>query len=144
MEELEKTQAAERSRLEELEREAKAKEADLDAKAKVLAEDRAAFIDLKERSRVALKTLYENGLERPLATNEDGPAQLLPFLVEALEEVVNGVGPMAEVEARVLSSAGLTRFFSRIHLRDPDANLDELLQPVDNEHFVAAVEAMKS
>ena len=43
LEELEKTQAAECSRLEELEREVKAKEADLDAKAKVLAEDRASF-----------------------------------------------------------------------------------------------------
>nr|XP_020154735.1 MAP7 domain-containing protein 1-like [Aegilops tauschii subsp. strangulata] len=91
LEELEKAQATEHSWLEEPEREAKAKEADLDTKTKVLAEDRAAFIDIEERSRAALKTIYEKGLERPLVTDEDGPAQLLPFLVEALEEVVEGV-----------------------------------------------------
>ena len=140
---LEKTQAAERSRLEKLEREVKAKEADLDAKAKVLAEDRATFADLEERSRATLKTLYEKGLERPLATDEDGPAQLLPFLVKALEEVVEGVGPMAEAEARVLSSVALTRVFSHLHLRDPNACLDELLEPISGEHCRAAAAAMQ-
>nr|XP_040256460.1 tol-Pal system protein TolA-like [Aegilops tauschii subsp. strangulata] len=53
--ELAKAQAAERSRLEELER--KAKGADLDTKAKVLAEDCLAFSLLEERSSVALKSL---------------------------------------------------------------------------------------
>ena len=67
-----------------------------------------AFADLEKRSRKALKTLYEHGLEKSLATDEDGPAQLLPLLVEALEEVIDGVGPMVEAEARVLSSAALT------------------------------------
>ena len=86
--ELAKAEAAERSRLEELERKAKAKEAEHDAKAKVLAEDRVAFALLEERSSVALKSLYEKGLEKPLTTDEDGPAQLLPHLVKALEEVV--------------------------------------------------------
>ena len=66
------------------------------------------FSTFKDRSRVALKTLYEMGLEKPLTTDEYGPAQLLPFLVKALEEVMEGIGPMAEVEARVLSSAALT------------------------------------
>ena len=79
-----KAQAAERSRLEELERKVEAEKADLGAKAKVLTEDRAAFALLKNRSRAALKSLYEKGLERPLTTDEDGPAQLLPFLVDAL------------------------------------------------------------
>ena len=73
--ELAKAQATERSRLEELE----GKGVDLDAKAKVLAEDRAAFALMEKRSREALKSLYEKGLEKPLATNEDGPAQLLPY-----------------------------------------------------------------
>src|SRR4051812_21309420 len=117
--ELERTQATERSLLEELEQKVKAREADLDAKARVLAEDRVAFVDLEERSRKALKTLYEHGLERPLTTDEDGPALLLPLLVKALEEVVDGIGPMAETEARVLSSAALTHVFSHLHLRDP-------------------------
>ena len=98
--------------MEELERKVKAEEAELDAKAKVLAEDRAAFMLLEERSRVALKALYEKGLEKPLTTDEDGPAQLLPYLLEALEEVVSGLGPRAEEEARVLSSAALTRVFT--------------------------------
>ena len=53
--ELGKTQAAERIRLEELERKVKAREADLDAKARVLAEDRVAFADLEKRSRAALR-----------------------------------------------------------------------------------------
>ena len=73
----------------------RAEKAELDAKAKVLAEDRVAFADLEERSRKALKTLYDGGLEKPLAGAKDSPAQLLPFLVEALEEIVTDVGPMA-------------------------------------------------
>ena len=72
--ELAKTQAAERGRLEELERKVEAKKVDLNAKAKVLAEDHAAFALLEKRSREALKSLYEKGLERPLTTDEDGPA----------------------------------------------------------------------
>nr|XP_020158646.1 tol-Pal system protein TolA-like [Aegilops tauschii subsp. strangulata] len=50
-----KAQAAERGRLEELEWKVKAEKAELDAKAKVLVEDRAAFALLEERSHVALK-----------------------------------------------------------------------------------------
>ena len=108
------------------------READLDAKAKVLAEDREAFSLLEKRSSVALKSLYEKGLEKPLTTDKDGPAQLLPHLVKALEEVMEGIGPMAEAEARVLSSAALTRVFSHLYPRAPDACLDELLEPVCN------------
>ena len=121
----------------------KAREADLDAKARVLADDRVAFADLEERSRVALKTLYEHGLERPLTTDEDGPALLLPLLVKALKEVVDGIGPMAEAEARVLSSAALTRVFNHLHLRAPSACLDELLEPVANDHCIAAAAAVQ-
>ena len=91
--------------METLEQKLRAEKAELDAKAKVLAEDRVAFALLEERSHVALKSLYEKGMEKRLTTDEDGPAQLLPYLVEALEEVVSGIGPMAEAEARVLSSA---------------------------------------
>ena len=73
---------------------------------------------------VALKSLYEKGLEKPLTTDEDGPAHLLPHLVKAPEEVVEGIGPMAEPEARVLYSAALTCVFSHLYLRDPNARLD--------------------
>ena len=99
------------------------READLEAKARILAKDRVALTDLEKRSRKALKTLYEHGLEKPLDTDEDGPTQLLPLVVKALEEVVDGLSPMAEAEARVLSSAPLTRVFSHLHLRDPNACL---------------------
>ena len=92
---------------------------------------------------MALNPLYKKGLERPLTTNVDDPTQLLPYLVEALEEVVRGIDPMVEAEARVLSSAALTRVFSHLHLRDPAAYLDELLEPVVDEHCAAAVAAMK-
>ena len=92
---------------------------------------------------MALKSLYEKGLEKPLTTDEDGPAQLLPHLVKALEEVVEGIGPMAEVEARVLSSAALTRVVSHLHLHDPTARLDELLEPVDDKHCAATAAAVK-
>ena len=92
---------------------------------------------------VALKALYEKGLEKPLTTDEDGPAQLLPYLVDALEEVVHGIGPIAEAEARVLSSAVLTRVFNHLHLRDPSARLDELLEPVADEHCTAAAAAVQ-
>ena len=46
-----------------------AKGVDLDAKVKVLAEDRVAFTLLEKRYREALKSLYEKGLEKPLATD---------------------------------------------------------------------------
>ena len=42
---------------------------------------------------MVLKSLYEKVLEKPLTTDEDGPAQLLPHLVKALKEVVEGIGP---------------------------------------------------
>ena len=141
--ELGKKQAAERNRLEELERKMGTREADLDAKARVLAEDRVAFADLEKRSRKALKTLYEHGLEKPLDTDEDGPAQLLPLVVKALEEVVDGLGPMAEAEARVLSSAAPTRVFSHLHLCDPNACLDELLEPAAEDQCEAAAAAVQ-
>ena len=73
-----------------------------------------------------------------MTTDEDGPAQLLPLMAKVLEEVVDGLGPMAEAEARVLSSATLTRFFSHLHLRDPNACLDELLEPVAEDQYEAA------
>ena len=78
-----------------------------------------------------------------LFRSKDGPTPLLPFLAEALEEVVTGVGPMAEVEARVLSSAVLTRVLTHVYLCDPGTNLDDLLEPVDAKHSAAAAEAVK-
>nr|XP_040251756.1 protein WEAK CHLOROPLAST MOVEMENT UNDER BLUE LIGHT-like 1 [Aegilops tauschii subsp. strangulata] len=62
--ELAKSQAAEHGRLEELERKVEVAKVDLDAKAKILPEDHTAFMLLEKRSRVALKSLYEKGLER--------------------------------------------------------------------------------
>ena len=56
---------------------------------------------------------------------------------------MSGIGPMAEEEARVLSSAALTRVFSHLHLRDPAARLDELLEPVDDERCAATATAVK-
>ena len=56
--ELGKRQIAERNHLKELEQKMGAKEADLNAKARVLAEDRVAFADLEKRSRKALRMLY--------------------------------------------------------------------------------------
>nr|XP_020171218.1 uncharacterized protein LOC109756794 [Aegilops tauschii subsp. strangulata] len=146
LEELAKAQAAERSRLKKLEQKVEAGKADLDAKAKVLAEHREAFKLLELRARKALQSLqslYEKGLKELLATSNEGPAQLLPYLVDALEDVVSGIGPMAEGEARVLSSAALTRVLSNLHLRDPTARLDELLEAVDDKHCAAAAAAVK-
>ena len=100
-----------------------ARKVELDDKAQVLAEDRVAFMEMEAKARSSLRTLYDSGLETPLSGAEDGPAKLLPFLVEALEEVVTGIGPMAEVEARVLSSAAPTRILSHVYLRNPDVNL---------------------
>ena len=130
-------------RLETLERSLKAERTELDAKAKVLAEDRVAFAKMEKRARAALKTLYESGLEEPLAGAEDGPAKLLPFLVRALEDVVDGLGPTAEAEARALSSAALTHVLSHVYLRDPDVDFDSLLEPVSGDLAAAAAEAVK-
>ena len=110
----------------------KTERVELDAEAKVLAEDRAAFALYEKRARIALKMIYD-----------EGPAKLVPFLVKALKEVVIGIGPMAEVEARVLSSAALTRILSHVYLRNPDANLDDLLEPVDAKRSAAAAKAVK-
>nr|XP_020186038.1 translation initiation factor IF-2-like [Aegilops tauschii subsp. strangulata] len=143
LEQLAKAQAAERTQLEKLERKMKAEKAELEAKAKVLAEDRVAFKSLEERSRVALRALYEKGLEEPLATDDEGPTQLLPHLVVVLEDVVGGISPLEKGEARTLSSAALARVFSHLHRCDPDANLDELLEPVDDERCTAAAKAVK-
>ena len=74
-------------RLETLEQALKVERTELDRNAKVLAEDRVAFAKLEDKARAALTTLYEGGLEKPLAGIEDGPAELLPFLVRALEDV---------------------------------------------------------
>ena len=116
---------------------------ELDSKAKVLAEDRVAFADMEKKARDSLKMLYASGLESPLAGAEDGPAKLLPFLVHALEDIALGLGPTAEAEARVLSSAALTRVLTHIYLRDPGVDLDSLLEPVSGERAAAAAKAVK-
>ena len=102
-----------------------------------------AFAKMEKRARAVLKTLYEGGLEEPLAGAEDGPAELLPFLVRALEDVIDGLGPTAEAEAHALSSAALTRVLSHVYLRDPNVDLDSLLEPVDDERCAAADTAVK-
>src|SRR3954469_25495847 len=116
---------------------------ELDAKAKVLAEDRVAFTKLEKKACGILKTLYESGLEEPLAGAKDSPAKLLPFLVDALEDVADGLGPMVEAEARALSSAALTHVLSHVYLRDPDVDFGSLLEPVSGDRAAAAAEAVK-
>ena len=102
-----------------------------------------AFAEMEAKAHSSLRMLYDSGLESPLAGVEDGPAKLLPFLVHALEDGTLGLGPTAEAEARVLSSAALTRVFTHIYLRDPSTDLDSLLEPVSGEGAAAAAEAMK-
>ena len=130
-----------RNHLGALEQELGARKAELNDKALVLAEDCVAFTEMEAKALSSLRTLYDSGLESPLASAEDGPAKLLPFLVRALEDVALGLGPTAEAEARVLSSAALTWVLTHIHLRDPGFNLDSLLEPVSGKR--AAAEAMK-
>ena len=120
-----------------------ARKAKLDDEALVLAEDRVAFTEMEVRARSSLRTLYDTGLESPLAGSEDGPAKLLPFLVHALEDVALGLGPAAEAEARVLSSAAMTWVLTHIYLHDPGVDLDSLLEPVSGERAAAAAEAVK-
>ena len=102
-----------------------------------------AFADMEKDACASLKMLYESGLDSPLASDGDGPAKLLPYLVDTLEEVVAGISPMAEDKARVLSSATLTRVSSHLYLRDPPTRLDELLEPVDGQRCTAAAAAVK-
>ena len=52
-----------------------------------------------------------------MVTSVEGPAELLPQLVEALEGVAAGVGPMVEGEAHALSASAMTHVFSHLHLR---------------------------
>ena len=130
-------------KLETPERSLKAERTELDAKVKVLMEDRVAFAKLEKKARGILKTLYESGLEEPLAGVEDGPAKLLPFLVDALEDVADGLGPMVEAEARAMSSAVLTHVLSHVYLRDPNVDFDSLLEPVSSNRSAAAAQAMR-
>ena len=102
-----------------------------------------AFTNMEKRARAALKTLYESDLEEPLAGAEDGPAKLLSFLVRALEDVTYGLGTSAEAHAHALSSAALTRVLSHVYLRDPNVDLDSLLEPASRELGAAATEAVK-
>ena len=132
-----------RDRLGALEQELGARKAKLDDEALVLAEDRVAFTEMEARARSSLRTLYNSGLESPLASAKDGPAKLLPFLVHALEDVALGLGPTAEAEARVLSYAALTRVLTHIYLREAGVDLDDLLEPVSGERAAAAAEAVK-
>ena len=60
-----------------------------------------------------------------------------------LEGVVVGVGHMVEGDAHALSTLAVTRVFSHLHLRDPTTCLDELLEPVADEHCIVAAAAMK-
>ena len=90
-----------------------------------------------------MKTLYESGLESPLAGAKDGPAKLLPFMVRALKDVTFGLGPTSEAEARVLSSAALTRVLTHVYLCNPNVDLDSLLEPASGELAAAAAEAVK-
>ena len=60
--------------LDMLEQALESKRIELDGKVRVLAEDRVDFALLEERSRATLKALYDKGLEKPLTTDEDGPA----------------------------------------------------------------------
>nr|XP_020147349.1 protein pxr1-like [Aegilops tauschii subsp. strangulata] len=61
-------QAIERGRMEKLKEELEAEKARLEAKAEVLAKDRATFDSLEDRSRKALEELYGRGLKEPLVT----------------------------------------------------------------------------
>ena len=72
------------------------------------------FQSLEDKFRVELQALYKKGLEEPLATDDEGPTQLLPHLVAALEDIVDGIGPLVEGEARALSSSALTRVFNHL------------------------------
>ena len=99
------------SRLETLERSLKAERTELDAKAKVLTEDRVAFAKLEKKARGILKTLFESGLEEPLARAEDG------------------LGPTVEDEACALSSAALTHVLSHVYLCDPDVDFKTCWNP---------------
>ena len=129
--------------MEKLKKEVEEEKVRLEGKAKILANDRAAFDSLEERSRKALRELYGRGLKEPLVTADEGLAELLPQLVMALEGVVDGVGPMVEGEAHALSTSAMMRVFSHLHLRDPSTDFGALLEPVDEEHCTAATEAVK-
>nr|XP_020161581.1 uncharacterized abhydrolase domain-containing protein DDB_G0269086-like [Aegilops tauschii subsp. strangulata] len=135
--------AAERDRLEKLKKEVEAEKARLEAKAKILANDRAAFDSLEQRSCKALRDLYGRGLKEPLVTAEEGPAELPPQLVTVLGGIVNGVSPTVEGEACTLSASTVTCVFSHLHLRNPSFDFEALLEPVDLEHYTVAAEAMK-
>ena len=116
---------------------------ELEGKARVLAEDHEAFAETEVKVHGLLKSLYDSGLESPLASAEDGPAKLLPFLVRTLEDVALGLGPTAEAEARALSSVALTCVFTHVYLRDPGIDLDSLVEPVSGELAAVAAEAVR-
>nr|XP_020170201.1 TANK-binding kinase 1-binding protein 1-like [Aegilops tauschii subsp. strangulata] len=104
LEELEKAQATERSRLEELERGAKAKK-NLDAKTKVLAEDRTTFADLEERRSITLARasvspnpdLSDASSPDPVVPGSSNPAE--PLAPAAWPPVTGAACPLLPVPA---------------------------------------------
>nr|XP_020160236.1 uncharacterized protein LOC109745516 [Aegilops tauschii subsp. strangulata] len=131
--------------------EVEAEKAQLEDKAKVLAKGHATFDSLEQRSRKALRDLYGRGLKEPLVTAKEGPTELLPQLVMALEGIVVGVGPMVEGEACGLSTSAVTRVLSHLHLCDSSFDFDALLEPaipyptirLDPERCIATAGAVK-
>ena len=55
-----------------------AREKSLTTAEKAAAAGRDAFVSLELRSRTVLQTLYGEGYEEPLATSEEGLAEMLP------------------------------------------------------------------
>ena len=90
-----------------------------------------------------LQSFYEKGLEKLLATDDEGPAQLLHHLIVELEDVADGIGPLVEGESRALSSSVLKRVFSHLYLRDPGFDHDGLLEPMEEERCTAAAAALE-
>nr|XP_020164486.2 tol-Pal system protein TolA-like [Aegilops tauschii subsp. strangulata] len=115
----------------------KGRDAELEQSAKAQAAERVRLEEL-ERKVEAEKAKLDT---KAKVLAEDRSAFAL--LEERSREVVSNIGPMAEEDARILSLAMLTRVFSHLHLCDPTACLDELLEPVDDEHCVAAAAALK-
>ena len=85
------------SRLETLERSLKAERTELDAKAKVLTEDRVAFAKLEKKARGILKTLYESGPEEPLVGAETAPPSCSPSWLMRLRTSQTALAPRSRL-----------------------------------------------
>ncbi|KAE8794604.1 hypothetical protein D1007_30643 [Hordeum vulgare] len=103
----------------------------------------ACFPDVELELRMALRSLYRDGFDEPLATLEEGFAKFAKELVVELECAVVQLDKILNSECRDLFFAAATCVFSHLHLCEPGFDRGSVILPVPAEGHDHAAEAVK-